>query len=135
VRVDEVPQDNSSTYAGHKKLLYARDGDGRYTQVQTSGWEPEAYATRDAVALYERKARQARTEVEQGLKSPLYFHMYHCRMDELLLSQLTGLWRWRIRRHFKPQVFAALNKKILASYSVAMDKTLAELQSLPDINP
>ncbi|WP_049721087.1 hypothetical protein [Gilvimarinus polysaccharolyticus] len=132
MRVDEVPQDNSSTYAGHKKLLYARDVDGHYTPIQSSGWEPEACATQDAVALYESQAREARLAVEQGVKSPLYFHMYNCRMDLLLLSQLTGLWRWRIRRHFKPQIFASLNNGVLMRYAVAMDKTPIELQTLPD---
>ena len=59
MRADEVPQDNSSTYAGHKKLLYARDQHGTYTQVQSSGWDVEAAATQDAVALYEQLAEQA----------------------------------------------------------------------------
>lgn len=132
MRVDEVPQDNSSTYAGHKKLLYARDAKGHYTSVPSSGWEPEARATQDAVALYDTRSMEAHHEVEQGLKSPLYFHMYNCRMDILLLSQLTGLWRWRIKRHFKPHVFASLNNRTMARYAVAMDKTPVELQTLPD---
>ena len=50
---DEVPQDQCSTYAGHKKLLYAQDATGEYTGVQSSGWEAEAAATLDAVAQFE----------------------------------------------------------------------------------
>ena len=132
MRIDEVPQDESSTYAGHKKLLYAQDRSGAYTGVQSSGWDVEANATLDAVALYQALADQARAEVEAGQKSPLYYHMYACRMDLLLLGQLTGFWRWRIRRHFKPSVFAGLKHPVLSRYATAMDKTISELKALPE---
>ena len=135
MRIDEVPQDQSSTYAGRKKLLYAKDPSGAYTGVQSSGWEAEANATLDAVALYRALADQARAEVQAGRKSPLYFHMYDCRMDLPLLAQLTGLWRWRIRRHFKPKVFAGLSQSVLSRYAKTMDKTISELKALPEPRP
>ena len=135
MRIDEVPQDQSSTYAGHKKRLYAQDKSGAYTGVPSSGWEAEASATLDAVALYQTLADQAHAEVVAGQKSPLLFHMYDCRMDLPLLSQLTGFWRWRIRRHFKPKVFASLGQGALSRYATAMDKTISELKALPESHP
>ena len=135
MRADQVPQDKSSTYAGHKKLLYAQDKRGRYCGVQSSGWEIEAAATLDAVELYRERAQQAWCEVSAGRKSPLYFYMHQCRMDEALLSQLTGLWRWRVKRHFKPEVFARLNPAILARYAQAMDLSPTQLTQLPEQQP
>ncbi|MCP8900146.1 hypothetical protein [Gilvimarinus xylanilyticus] len=135
MRTDQVPQDKSTTYAGHKKLLYAQDESGRYCGVQSSGWAVEAAATLDAVALYRERARQAWQEVHAGRKSPLYFHMHHCRMDLVLLSQLTGLWRWRVKRHFAPRVFARLSPAILARYAQAMDVSPAQLTQLPEQRP
>lgn len=135
MRIDDVPQDESSTYAGHKKLLYAQDRSGAYTGVQSSGWDAEASATLDAVALYQALADQARAEVIAGQASPLLFHMYDCRMDLPLLSQLTGFWRWRIRRHFNPKVFADLNQAALSRYARAMDKPISELKALPESHP
>lgn len=132
MRADEVPQDKSSTYAGHKKLLYAEGEDGRYQGVQSTGWEVEATATRDAVAQFSRWAEEARAEVRAGKKSPLYFHMYDCRMDLPLLCQLTGLWRWRVKRHFNPKHFKRLNHRILQRYAEAMDRSIEQIQSLPD---
>lgn len=131
MRVDEVPQDKSKTYAGHKKLLYAQAGDGRYTGVQSSGWEIEEAATCDAVAEYERLAAEALEEVRAGKKSPLYYHMYNSRMEPLLLSQMSGYWRWRVRRHFSPKHFARLPDAILQRYADAMDISLAELKTFP----
>jgi hypothetical protein len=54
VKLDEVPQDASPTYAGHKKLLYATTADGEYCTAQSSGWEAEAFATELAVAALEQ---------------------------------------------------------------------------------
>src|SRR5690554_5356668 len=122
MRADEVPQDTSSTYGGHRKLLYAQADSGEYTGVQSTGWEVEAQATRDAIAQFEHWAAQARAQVEAGQKSPLYFHMYDCRMDLPLLSQLTGLWRWRVKRH-----------RPVNCVSSRSEEHTAELQSRPHL--
>lgn len=132
MRTDEVPQDKTSTYAGHKKLIYAQDDKGEFTGVQSSGWEAEAEATLDAVNLYRQLAREAFDEVRAGDYSPLYFHMYDCRMDLTLLCQLTGLWRWRVKRHLRPGPFARLKPKVLARYADAMDKPIETIKTLPD---
>ncbi|HEY7885680.1 MAG TPA: hypothetical protein VIC08_12125 [Cellvibrionaceae bacterium] len=132
MRADEVPQDQCSTYAGHKKLLYAKDASGGYTGVKSSGWEAEATATLDAVAQFETWASEARIEVEAGRKSPLYFHMFDCRMDLPLLCQLTGLWRWRVNRHFQPKHFSHLSDEILSRYATAMDRSISEIKILPE---
>lgn len=131
MNIDDVPQDNSSTYAGHKKVLYARGKEGEYKSVHTSGWTVEADATKDAVALYADLAMEAAEDVRSGSKSPLFFHMYNCRMDLLLLSQVTGLWQWRVKRHFNPTTFKNLSSAILQRYAAALDISIQELTSIP----
>jgi len=128
MRADEVPQDNSSTYAGHKKLLYARDQHGTYTQVQSSGWDVEAAATQDAVALYEQLAEQALQQVHAGQRSPLLYHMYRCRMEPTLLAQVTGLCRWRVRWHFRAKPFQRLSDALLQRYADALNLSVAQLK-------
>lgn len=132
MRSDEVPQDNSVTYAGHKKVLYAQNAAGDYISVQSSGWEVEEAATCDAVAEYAQLAEQARQEVLAGEKSPLYFHMYRCRMDLPLLSQVSGFWRWRIKRHFAPHHFTRLSDAHLQRYADIFDMPLADLKNIPE---
>ena len=131
MNLDEVPQQNISTYANNKKAVYAVDRDGKYTRVATSGWEVEEAATRLALAEYARQAVQARKEVEAGRKAPLYYHIYANRMDIPTLAQATGLFRWRIRRHLKPHVFASLSAKIIARYADALGISASELCTLP----
>lgn len=129
---DDVPQHKSSTYAGHKKVLYAKNAEGSYETVQSSGWDVEEAATLDAVEQYRLWADEAAVAVRRGEVSPLMYHMYACRMDLPLLSQVSGVWRWRIRRHFKPPVFAGLSDTLLQRYADVFNIPLAELKKLPD---
>mgnify|MGYP003694471057 CR=1 FL=1 len=95
--------------------------------VASRGWEVEEIVTRQAVQDLERLAREARERALAGLTSPLEVHMYRARMDLALLSQTTGLWRWRIRRHFRPQVFARLSCPLRRRYADALGLSLEAL--------
>ena len=132
MKEDSVPQDNAGTYEGHKRLLYAVDKNGNYDGVQSSGWEVEEYATLTAVDEYNRLTREAFDKATAGISSPLEYHMYAHRMDLALLSQVSGLFQWRIKRHFKPAIFKKLNNKLLTRYSEAMRMNAGDLQKLPD---
>jgi len=63
---------------------------------------------------------EARARVLSGESSPLEYHMYRARMDVELLSQTTGLWRWRVRRHLKPKAFARLPPALKRRYAEAL---------------
>jgi len=52
-------------------------------------------------------------------------------MDVALLSQVTGLWQWRIRRHFRPAVFARLPARLLTRYADALGMAPDTLRQLP----
>lgn len=132
MRFDEVPQDDSRIYAGHKKVLYAQDAAGNYVTVQSSGWVVEEAATCDAVAEYQNLAEQARLQVRAKNQSPLLYHMYRSRMDLPLLAQVSGLWQWRIKRHFKPRHFARLTSAQLQRYADIFDIPVAELKTVPE---
>lgn len=127
-----VPQDASPTYGGLRKLLYAVDENGQYTGVQSSGWEAESFSTELAVAEINRQRDDAWQRAREGKTSALEYHMYRNRMDFDTLVMVSGIWRWRVRRHFKPSVYAKLADKVLARYAEAMGVKVAELKTLPD---
>ena len=127
MKLDEVPQDHSSTYGGHSKLVYAVDANGHYQGSQSDGWEPEAYATQLAVQALEELEAEAQAAWQRGELSPLKCLMYRYRMDEPALGQITGLWQWRIRRHFRPAIFRRLSPAILARYAEAFGLPLSTL--------
>lgn len=129
--LDAVPQEGNATLDGHAKLMYARDAQGRVVTTRSRGWEAEEIVTTHAVDVLVEQAQAAKERVAQGLASPLEYWMYERRMDVALLSQTSGFWQWRVRRHLKPEHFAALPKKHLARYSEALGLPVSTLQGLP----
>ncbi len=132
MKTDEVPQDDTPTLGGQRKRLYARTADGGFTTVPSSGWEAEEVVLRQALAEFERRAEDARQRVREGRAAPLEYHMYHRRMDITVLAQSTGFFRWQVRRHLRPRVFARLPRRKLKRYEEALGLTRDELQTLPD---
>ena len=120
MRERDVPQEGNRTLAGHRKGVYAIADDGKLRFVPSRGWEVEEIVTRQAVEDLERRAMQARARALAGESSPLEYHMYRARMDLELLSQVTGLWRWRVRRHLKPAGFARLTPALKLRYAGAL---------------
>ena len=128
MRETDVPQEGNATLAGQRKVVYARQDDGAIGRSASRGWEVEEIVTRQAVDDLLRLTEEARQRVLAGQTSPLEYHMYRVRMDVPLLSQASGIWQWRIRRHFRPAVFAGLSVSLLATYADAMGMTVEQLK-------
>lgn len=126
----EVPQEGNATLDGHSKALYARAADGKLHLVQSAGWEVEEIVTRQAVDDLNRLAADARRRVIAGQTSALEYHMHKARMDVAMLAQTTGLFQWRIRRHFRPDIFATLSDVLLARYAEVMGVSLEQLKKV-----
>jgi hypothetical protein len=131
METNSVPQDPSPTYEGQRKLLYAVDAKGDYTGVQSAGWEPETFATLTAVAELDRLRNDAWTRASSGQTSALEFHMFDRRMELDTLAATTGIWKWRIRRHFDVKRFGRLAPSVLQRYADAMGITVERLRSVP----
>ena len=129
--INSVPQDDSSTYAKHKKAIYAVGDDGKVGVVGSTGWEVEEAATKQALNDLQEHAREAYEIVKSAEKSTLYFHMFDVRMDLQVLSESTGFFKWTINKDFNPEKFAKISEKRLSVYSEAMGKTAQELKELP----
>jgi hypothetical protein len=130
MRERDVPQEGNATLDGKRKAVYAVGDDGRLHIVESRGWEVEETVTRQALEDLERRAQEARKRFLAGRSSPLEYHMYRSRMDVALLAQATGLWRWRVRRHFRPEVFARLPPRLRQRYADALGIALDALSRL-----
>jgi hypothetical protein len=131
MREEEVPQEGNAVLEGHRKAVYAVGADGKLRIVESRGWEVEETVTRQAIEDLERRAEEARQRFRAGLTSPLEYHMYRARMDVPLLAQVTGLWQWRIRRHFRPEIFAKLPDRVRQRYADALGIRKEELWTAP----
>ncbi|KXI29315.1 hypothetical protein [Paraglaciecola hydrolytica] len=133
MKTEQVPQDHSPSYSGHKKLLYAVDESGHYTEVTSSGWEVENFATQMAVEDLHQQCLEAHAQVKAGLSSPLAYHMYKHRLDVTSLAQASGFFKWQIRRHLKPAVFRRLKPRKLNIYCAVFSISVAQLTNIPEL--
>jgi hypothetical protein len=129
--VNEVPQEGNRTMEGRRRAMYARDAEGRIVIVPSLGGEVDETVTLQALDLIRELTEAARARVLAGESSPLEYWMYAQRLDLPQLSQVTGLWKWRIRRHFKPQCFAKLPVDLLQRYADVMGISVEQLRKLP----
>lgn len=132
MKAKQVPQDNSPSYSGHKKLLYAVNDNGHYTGIQSSGWEVENFATQMAVDELNKQTLSAINDYHQGRASSLAYHMCKHRFDITALAQSSGFYQWQIRRHLQPQIFDRLSQKKLAIYSAVFSISIEELSRVPE---
>lgn len=133
MKKDDVPQDYSRSLAGQRKPLYVLDENGRYTTELSSGWDAEEVVLHQALEQFQQQAEEARQRVESGQTSSLEYHMYTKRMDTTVLAQSMGLFKWQVKRHFKPAVFRRLSSDKLSRYAYVLGLSVEQLQSLPAV--
>lgn len=131
MNASNVPQDDNAALGGHRKAVYAKGADGRIVAVESRGWEVEEIVNRQAVDALRELAEAARARVLAGTSAPLEYWMYARRMDPELLAQASGLWRWRVRRHLRPAIFARLSPRLQQRYADALGITVDQLYRLP----
>ena len=129
--INSVPQDNISTYGKAKKAIYAKGANGKLQTTCSTGWNVEETVTTQALQDMSEHTQKALKEVKSGKKSPLYYYMYEKRMDLLLLSQVTGFFKWRIKRDFDPKVFAKMKTSRLLEYCDVFGIELDDIKRLP----
>lgn len=128
--ISEVPQEGNATLAGLRKAVYARNTENRIVSVASAGWEVEEIVTQQAADIFSAYTAAAHARVLKGESSPLEYWMYAQRMDLATFAQSSGIWRWHIRRHFRPALFARLRPAMLDRYADALGisrKTLCQL--------
>ncbi|MCP2026483.1 hypothetical protein L1276_001627 [Flavobacterium sp. HSC-32F16] len=127
---DNVPQDQSNlTKNNVKELLYATDENGNYTTTLSTGWEPKTIALSNSIDEINERIADARQQVLNGEASPIVYFMEVNKMDLTILSSYVGFWKWRVKRHFKPDVFAKLNDKTLKKYADTFEVSVEELKN------
>ena len=133
MKVKEIPQDDIKTFRGFgTKALYAVDENGQYVRTSTSGWEVEEVVLRDVVDDFTKLAEEARARVISGETSPIEYYMNKYYMDLPALARGMGLARWRVRRHFNPDVFNKLNQKMLQRYADFFNMDIDTLKNIKE---
>ena len=130
MRKGEVPQDKGNlSKSNMKELVYATDEKGNYTTTLSSGWEPKTIALSNSIEEINERIAVAKGKVLKGEISPICYFMELHKMDINILSSYVGIWEWRVKRHFKPKVFATLSDKILQKYASTFSISIEDLRN------
>jgi hypothetical protein len=130
MKKDDVPQDKGSlSKSSMKELVYATDDKGNYTTALSVGWEPKSIALSNSIDEINERIAAAKASVQNGTESPIVYFMELNKMDLAILSGYVGFWKWRVKRHFKPKVFAGLEDRILQKYAEAFNIEISELKN------
>jgi len=133
LKKEEIPQDRSSLEtAEFKELCYAVDDEGNYITAQSTGWDPKTIALDNAIQDINERVEVARQKVINNQTSPVEYYMELHKMDLSILSSYVGMWKWRVKRHFKPSVFKKLKTKTLEKYAGIFDVSINELQHIKE---
>lgn len=130
MKKDDVPQDQSSLGKITKELCYATDNNGKYVTELSSGWDVKIKALDTAWGDIEKRIAAAKQQVLDGKASPLLFFIEYRLMDVAILAGYTGLWKWQIKRHLKPEVFNNLSDKKLKKYAEAFNIKVEDLKTM-----
>ena len=129
MKKNEVPQDKSNLEsANFKELCYAIDENGEYTTELSTGWDPKTIALNNAIEAINERISDSKQRVKDHKVSLLEYYMELHKMDLPILASYAGIWKWRVKRHFRPAIFKNLNNKTLQKYADVFDITIEELQ-------
>jgi len=133
LKKEEIPQDKSNLEsADFKELCYAVDEKGNYVTAKSSGWDPKTIALDNAIQDINERVGIAKQKVLNLQTSPIEYYMEFHKMDLSILSSYVGIWKWRVKRHFKPSVFKKLNLNTLKKYAEVFEISLNELQQIKE---
>jgi len=116
-------------------VTYRPDEQGRVVARQDDGFEESRLVHERAWEVIHRDSARAWEEVRAGRRSPLFFHMVANLMHPDDLAAHARVWRWRVRRHLRPEVFRRLPRRLLERYAEVLGVTVEELQTIPDQPP
>ena len=126
MKKSDVPQDKSN----FKDLYYAVDDNGNYTTATSTGWDPKKIASDNAMQEIKERTERAKARVINGETSPIEYFMEMHKMDLSILSSYAGIWKWRVKRHFRPSIFKKLSQRTLKKYADAFDISIDQLKTI-----
>jgi hypothetical protein len=129
MKKSEVPQDKSALENFTREVCYVKNESGQYDTELSTGWETKKVALDEAWKEIERRTSDAREKIKNGEASPILYFMEEKLMDFTVLAGYTGIWKFRIKRHLKPQAFKKLGDSVLKRYADVFEISVHELKN------
>ena len=101
----------------HEIILFAEKEDHSYAPVQTGAFMSAQYLD-DFFLKKQNLEKELKAELEQGKISPIYYYMLMQDIGPGDLAKRMGISKRKLRKHFRPEVFAKLDHKVLQKYAI-----------------
>ncbi|WP_250255775.1 hypothetical protein [Chryseobacterium sp. Marseille-Q3244] len=130
MKKQNLPQDESNLKSANMtEVLYVTDENDNYTTANSTGWDAKKAALDESMELIYERIEEAKQNVANNTVSPIVYFMEFNKMDLGVLASYVGMWQWRVKRHFKPNVFKTLSKTALKKYADAFGISVNELKN------
>jgi hypothetical protein len=108
-------------------ILYVEKDDESYAPVESSSYLSENYLD-DWLGKRQQLEAGLRQKLEKGEISPVYYYMVYQDIGPGDLAKRIGISQRKLRKHFRPEVFAKLDEKILAKYAMVFGINVEDLR-------
>lgn len=113
------------------EVLYKYDEEsGKVVRITESHEDDARIVTQQSWEFYGERADEARKLVLAGKKSPLYYYMEKIGMELNILAPSVSLPKWRVKRHFKPEIYKKLKRPMLERYANALDVKVEDFDKI-----
>ena len=124
----ESGRDEELMYQNNRELFYFFDKEKNcYTRCVDFQYSANQIIIKQGWDALEERIDEIREKVMAGKLSPLAYYMGRSQMEVLMLSQYSGIRKWRVKRHLLPKGFGKLSAADLHKYSLALDVTTEQL--------
>ncbi len=96
--------------------IYKVDDQGKY-KTTFERYDDHLVMTVPFADASQEKAEEVKQRVLRNESSPIEYFMYKRLLDPKALAQALGIAVWRLKRHFKPNVFKKLDQNKLQEYA------------------
>ncbi len=96
--------------------IYKVDDQGKY-KTTFERYDDHLIVTVPFADASQEKAEEVKQRVLRNESSPIEYFMYKRLLDPKALAQAMSITVWRLKRHFKPNVFKKLDQKKLQEYA------------------
>lgn len=111
----------------HEIILFAEKEDESYEAIMCGSYAVKHHLG-DFMLMKEKLEKSLRLELQAGKISPVFYYMVLLDMGPGDLAKRIGISKRKLRKHFRPDVFAKLNDDTLQNYAVIFGVSVAELK-------
>ena len=108
-------------------ILFAEKDDETYDAIKSGSYVVEHFLS-DFYLKKENLEKALREELKKGIISPVFYYMLLQDMGPGDLAKRVGISKRKLRKHFRPDIFAKLGDAMLQKYAIVFGVDVAKMK-------